>query len=66
MTLKNMKNLIHKYIGFYLIPKYKRLVSKSKSVYNKYINWKYGIRVESIKQNNCCHGNCKCEQGKDI
>jgi hypothetical protein len=61
-----MKNLIHKYITSWAIPKYKRLVPKLKSMYNKFIDWKYGIKVESITINNdCCHGNCKCES-KDV
>lgn len=58
-----MKNIIHKYIGWWFIPKYKRLVPKIKSVYNKFVDWRYGIKIET---NDCCNGKCKCEQGKDV
>ena len=67
-----MKNLLHKYIGWWLIPKYKRLVQKIKLWYDKYQYWKYGIEADSAprtpKNKDCCHGKCKCEskEGKDI
>lgn len=62
-----MKNLYHKYIGFWLTPKYKRLAPKLKSIYIKFTDWRYGIKVETnIKNNDCCNGNCECKQGKDV
>ncbi len=40
-----MKNLIHKYIGWWFIPFYKRKIAPSfKLWYDKFIDWRYGIK----------------------
>lgn len=61
-----MKNLINRYILSYFRPKYKRLAPKLKSIYNKFTDWRYGIKCETkiIEQKECCDGNCKCKSSE--